>query len=202
LADQNDDGEHRRVPLFLEGDDPVDIDESAEQRIDDDAGAAQGSRFACGGGVGGEVLLERPAAEPASHPDGNGEEDDSAGNEHPGVLICMSLLQDGLLCHLGRLSPWVNKSQSEQDGDKKNEHERQIHEGRFKKAARRITPAPAGELMNHGHHETTERQADPKEPGEKVGKIKLLFVQDDAESGEAQREQAQHQGDELNSVKA
>ena len=40
LADEHDDGEHGGVPFFFEGYDPIDVDESSQEGIDDDAGAA------------------------------------------------------------------------------------------------------------------------------------------------------------------
>src|SRR5262245_28935926 len=56
--------------------------------------------------------------------------------------------------------------------------------------------------MNHRHHETAERQANPKEPCEKVRKEKLSFIEDNAESSQSQGEQAKHQSDELKSVES
>jgi len=110
------------------------------------------------------------------------------------------LLQDRLLRELARFSPWINVFEAEKNRDKKDEHEWEIHEAGFKKAARGIAPAATGELMNHGDHEAAERKTDPKYPGEKIGKEELPFIEGNAESGETQCQQAKHQGGELNAI--
>ena len=110
------------------------------------------------------------------------------------------MLKDGFLRDQTGFSPRVNKSEPEDVRDEEEEHERQIHESGFEESARGIAPAAAGELVNHGYHEAAERQPYPKQPREKVRKLELLSIEESAESGETQSEQAEHQGGELNAI--
>src|SRR5438477_1474079 len=73
--------------------------------------------------------------------------------------------------------PWVELPQPKKERDEKERHQWNRAEARLQKAANHEPPPAAGQMMEHGHAETTERQTEPREIAEQVRDEELPSVQ-------------------------
>ena len=88
----------------------------------------------------------------------------------------MTLLQDLVVREDLGLRPWIQIVQAQENRNEQEEHQRESHEAGFEKPPGRIAPTSTGQLMDHGHHETSQGEAEPKQATEQVGEEELLSI--------------------------
>src|SRR5579864_2751865 len=140
------------------------------------------------------VLLARPAIEQEYQNPPNGEINNGANAEAAGGQIALLEFRKRPFSGSGRVEPsGIEILHAEQDGDEQNRDDDERARRGFQRPANHDTPISAGEMLHHEQAQGSQRQAQHKHKGEKIGGIELLRPLDGPDEANHHANQADDQ---------